>query len=118
MAFDAFYLTAVLGEVRERCDGAKVEKIYQPSRDTLIFQLRGQKSREKLLIAANPTAPRLHLTAASPENPPERPAPKKTPTGAAHVLHVPTQAPSGRPPVGNFPDPHGALRGVQLRLHR
>ena len=50
MAFDAFYLTAVLGEVRERCDGAKVEKIYQPSRDTLIFQLRGQKSREKLLI--------------------------------------------------------------------
>ncbi|MCI6296831.1 MAG: NFACT family protein [Clostridiales bacterium] len=73
MAFDAFYLTAVLGEVRERCDGAKVEKIYQPSRDTLIFQLRGQKSREKLLIAANPTAPRLHLTAASPENPPEPP---------------------------------------------
>ena len=73
MAFDAFYLSAVLGEVRERCDGAKVEKIYQPSRDTLIFQLRGQKSREKLLIAANPTAPRLHLTAASPENPPEPP---------------------------------------------
>lgn len=108
MAFDAFYLTAVLGEVRERCDGAKVEKIYQPSRDTLIFQLRGQKSREKLLIAANPTAPRLHLTAASPENPPE----------PAHVLHVSAQAPSGRPPVGNFPDPHGALRGVQLRLHR
>ena len=50
MAFDAFYLTAVLGEVRERCDGATVEKIYQPSRDTLIFQLRGQKSREKLLL--------------------------------------------------------------------
>ena len=73
MAFDAFYLTAVLGEVRERCDGAKVEKIYQPSRDTLIFQLRGQKSREKLLIAANPTAPRLHLTAASPENPAQPP---------------------------------------------
>ena len=73
MAFDATYLSCVLEELRQRCDGAKIEKIYQPSRDTLIFQLRCPVGREKLLIAANPTAPRLHLTAASPENPPEPP---------------------------------------------
>ena len=30
MAFDAFYLSAVLGEVRGRCEASKVEKIYQP----------------------------------------------------------------------------------------
>lgn len=73
MAFDAFFLTAVLEEVRQKCTGARVDKIHQPSRDTLILHLRGRDSREKLLFAANPTAPRLHLTAASPENPAEPP---------------------------------------------
>ena len=73
MAFDAFFLTAVLDEVRSRCIGARVDKLHQPSRDTLIFHLRCQQGREKLLFVANPTAPRLHLTAASPENPAEPP---------------------------------------------
>ena len=73
MAFDAYFLTAVLEEVRQKCIGSRVDKIHQPSRDTLILHLRGRESREKLLFAANPTAPRLHLTSASPENPPEPP---------------------------------------------
>ncbi len=73
MAFDAFYLTAVLDEIRTRCLGARVEKIHQPSRDTLILHLRCQEGREKLLFVANPTAPRLHLTGNVPENPAEPP---------------------------------------------
>ena len=73
MAFDAVFLSAVLDEIRRRCTDARVDKIHQPSRDTLILHLRGRDSREKLLFAANPTAPRLHLTAASPENPAEPP---------------------------------------------
>jgi len=73
MAFDACFLSAVLEEVGQKCLGARVEKIHQPSRDTLILHLRCREGREKLLFAANPTAPRLHLTAASPENPPEPP---------------------------------------------
>ena len=73
MAFDAFFLTAVLEEIRQKTAGARVEKIHQPSRDTVILQLKCQEGRQKLLFAANPTAPRLHLTAASPENPPEPP---------------------------------------------
>lgn len=73
MAFDAFYLKFTLDEIRERCLGGRVEKIFQPSRDGLIMLLKGSAGREKLLIAANPAAPRLHLTTASPENPPEPP---------------------------------------------
>ena len=73
MAFDAYFMTAVLAEVRETCIGARVDKIHQPSRDTLLLQLKGRESREKLIFVANPTAPRLHLTAASPENPAEPP---------------------------------------------
>ena len=73
MAFDAFFLSAVLEEVREKCIGARIDKIHQPSRDTLILQMHSREHRSKLLFAANPTAPRLHLTTASPENPAEPP---------------------------------------------
>ncbi len=73
MAFDAYFLKAVLDEVRQKTDGARVEKIHQPGRDTVILQLRCAHGREKLLIAANPAAPRLHLTADSPENPEQPP---------------------------------------------
>ena len=73
MAFDAFFLTAVLSEIRQKTLGGRVEKIHQPSRDTVILHLRCEGGREKLLFAANPAAPRLHLTAASPENPDQPP---------------------------------------------
>ena len=73
MAFDAFFLSAVLEEIRQKATGARVEKIHQPSRDTVILLLRCEQGREKLLFAPNPAAPRLHLTTASPENPAEPP---------------------------------------------
>ena len=73
MAFDAFFMAAVLDEVKQAALGGRVEKIHQPARDTVIIQLRCQNGREKLLFAANPAAPRLHLTAANPENPAEPP---------------------------------------------
>ena len=73
MAFDAFFLTAVLDEIREKTAMARVEKIHQPSRDTVIFHLKCQEGRQKLIFVASPTAPRLHLTSASPENPQEPP---------------------------------------------
>ncbi len=72
MAFDAFYLSAVLDEIRALPE-PRVEKIHQPARDTVILHLRHREGRCKLLFAMNPTAPRLHLTQANPENPPEPP---------------------------------------------
>ena len=73
MAFDAFFLSAVLSEIREKATGARVEKIHQPGRDTVILLLRCEHGREKLLFAPNPAAPRLHLTTANPENPDQPP---------------------------------------------
>ena len=72
MAFDAFYLSCVLEEIRQLQD-ARIEKIHQPSRDTVILLLKHREGRSKLLFAPNPAAPRLHLTTASPENPAEPP---------------------------------------------
>jgi len=73
MAFDAYFLTAVLEEIRSETQGARVEKIHQPSRDTVILQLKTQQGRQRLMFVASPTAPRLHLTTASPENPAQPP---------------------------------------------
>ena len=73
MAFDAFVLTAVLSEIRETLTGARIEKIHQPGRDTVLLHLKSPTARQKLLFGMNPTAPRLHLTASNPENPAEPP---------------------------------------------
>ena len=73
MAFDAFFLSAVMEEIRDKTSEARVDKIHQPSRDTVILQLKCRDGRQKLLFALNPTAPRLHLTASNPENPAEPP---------------------------------------------
>ena len=72
MAFDAFYLSAVLEEIRALGE-ARVEKIHQPSRGAVVIHLRGREERAKLLINPDPAAPRLHLTQTNPENPPEPP---------------------------------------------
>lgn len=84
MAFDAFFLSAVLEEARTRCIGARVEKIHQPARDTVIVHLRCQEGREKLLFAANPAAPAASDGGFSGES-----------GAAAHVLYASAQAPSG-----------------------
>ena len=73
MAFDAFFLSAVMGEIQSQTTDARVDKIHQPSRDTVILQLKCREGRQKLLFALNPTAPRLHLTMSNPENPAEPP---------------------------------------------
>ena len=72
MAFDAFFLRAVLGEMQEAV-GSRIEKIHQPTRDTVVLLLKTSTGRQKLLFVISPTAPRLHFTEHSPENPPEPP---------------------------------------------
>ena len=73
MAFDAYFLAAVLDEIRKTADSARIDKIHQPTRDTVLLHLKSKEGRCKLLLAPNPAAPRLHLTASSPENPAEPP---------------------------------------------
>lgn len=70
MPFDAMFLSAVADELRPVLLGARIEKIQQPARDTVLLQLRG---KEKLLLSANPNRPRVHLTRAAFENPAQPP---------------------------------------------
>ena len=70
MPFDAVFLRAVLEELRPTLIGARVEKIQQPARDTVLLLLRG---RERLLLCAGASRPRLQMTQASFENPAQPP---------------------------------------------
>ena len=70
MPFDAMFLSAVLDELRPAVLGSRVEKIQQPARDMVVLQLRG---RERLLLSANVSRPRIHLTQAPLENPAQPP---------------------------------------------
>ncbi|WP_342565850.1 NFACT RNA binding domain-containing protein [Paenibacillus sp. FSL R7-0345] len=72
MALDGIVTRAIVHELQPFI-GARVGKIYQPSTHDLIFILRGAGGGGKLLLSANPTYPRLHLTERNSVNPAEAP---------------------------------------------
>jgi len=53
--------------------GARVDKIYQPSREELVFLLRTNAGNRRLLLSAQAASPRAHLTALEAENPAQPP---------------------------------------------
>lgn len=72
MALDGIVTRAIVHEL-QLCIGGRIHKIHQPASSDLIFHLRTQAGTKKLLLSANPTYPRMHLTEASFPNPMEAP---------------------------------------------
>ena len=62
MPLDAITMTALADELRERLVGGKVDKIYQPTRDEVVLHMRAGGENVMLLLSANPSHPRAHLT--------------------------------------------------------
>lgn len=73
MSFDGFVTHAIALELNEKLSGARVDKIYQPERDEIIISFRANGSVLRLLLCANPSSPRIHLTEQKTENPPTAP---------------------------------------------
>lgn len=73
MAFDAGMLSFVLNEINNKISDGKVEKIYQPARDELVFLIRKFGSSERLLINAGSRCPRINITSVKSENPQNAP---------------------------------------------
>lgn len=69
MPLDGVLLTQLTNELKEGLLGARVDKIYQPSRDEIVLVLRSRSGQQKLLISAFAQSPRVHYTAHSLENP-------------------------------------------------
>lgn len=73
MAYDGLVMAAITHELGGWVD-ARVEKVYQPASAVLVLLLHHQQlGRSKLLLSAEPSNPRMHLTAgkwSNPANPP------------------------------------------------
>lgn len=69
MPFDAIFMTALAGELREKLVGGKVDKLYQPARDEAVLHMRAGRENVRLLISASPSHPRAQLTKVPRENP-------------------------------------------------
>ncbi len=65
MAFDAGMLHAVLHEIKDACLGMRVEKVHQPSREEIIFLMRGKR----LSVNIGSSCPRVSLTHLTKDNP-------------------------------------------------
>lgn len=69
MPLDAITLSALAEELKSALVGTKIDKVQQPSRDTLILSVRGNGRNEKLLISAGTGTSRVHFLNESYENP-------------------------------------------------
>ncbi|HZG54961.1 Rqc2 family fibronectin-binding protein [Paenibacillus sp.] len=72
MAFDGLVVRAVVQELQPFV-GGRIHKIHQPNDSDLVFTLRGSGTTRRLLVSANPTYPRFHLTERAYVNPLEAP---------------------------------------------
>lgn len=69
MALDGCVLHALADELNATLAGGKIDKIYQPGRGELVLGVRTREKNYKLLLSANPSLPRAHLTEITFENP-------------------------------------------------
>ena len=69
MPLDSIFLTALTGELNRDLRGARIERVNQPSRDTVVLSVRGPAADGRLLLCAGTGSARIGMTAERPENP-------------------------------------------------
>lgn len=69
MALDGIFLSRIKDELSSVAVGMRVDKVQQPSRDTIVLSLRGKNGAYRLLICVRADSPRIHFTSHSVENP-------------------------------------------------
>ncbi len=73
MAFDGIVLNCVVNELNSEIIGAKVNKIFEPSRSDIIFGLYNHGKSYSFLINIQPEIARFHLTTYNKPNPLQAP---------------------------------------------
>jgi len=73
MALDGIYLHLLKNEIKEPLQGFRVDKIYQPSREELLFTFRTFEGTKKLLFSARAECARVQITNQFVENPKQPP---------------------------------------------
>ena len=72
MPFDALFLTAMTGELQAAV-GMRIDRVQQPTRDSVLLALRGNGDQKKLYVSASPNNPRVQFTELRYENPAQPP---------------------------------------------
>lgn len=73
MAFDGIFLYLTKNEIENKILGSRVDKIYQPSKEEILFTFRTLDGVEKLLLSARAYSARIQLTNQYIENPKKPP---------------------------------------------
>ncbi|NLM43455.1 MAG: fibronectin/fibrinogen-binding protein [Clostridiales bacterium] len=74
MPFDGITVNSLVEEFEQTILGGRIEKIHQPEKDEIILNIRKNKTNYKLLISANSTYPKIHLSQNQKPNPQNAPA--------------------------------------------
>ncbi len=69
MALDGIFLNKLKNELKATIIGLRVDKVNQPSKDEIVFSLRGKGCAYSLLCCVRADSPRVHLTAHKISNP-------------------------------------------------
>lgn len=73
MPFDGIVTRAIVEELVEKLVGGRIDKIYEPTNNELVFTIRNNRTNYSLLISIHPSYARIHLTETEIVNPPEPP---------------------------------------------
>ncbi len=69
MPFDGIVTRAMATEIRHSILGGKIDKVYQPVREELVFNVRKLGDTRKLFASVESSSPRIHFIDKSPSNP-------------------------------------------------
>ena len=72
MALDGAFLHCIKEELTSLI-GSRIDRIHQPSRDTLVLSFRTKGGASRVLFSASADAARVHITQTTPENPAQPP---------------------------------------------
>ena len=69
MALDGITVAGIVSELNKKLLGGRIDKIYQPLADEIIFTVRSIGQNYKVLVSANSSHPRMHITQIQKQNP-------------------------------------------------
>ena len=70
MAFDGIVTRAIVRELNEKIYMGKIEKVYQPESDELVFNIHTKTGNCRLFASAGSAHARVHFIEENPVNPP------------------------------------------------
>ena len=72
MSYDGIVTRSVVNEPQDTLIGGRIDKVYQQEKDEILIKVYSRGENYKLVISANGSNPRMHLTKYSKENAKER----------------------------------------------